>query len=109
MQHNFTLNLRKQDKTANKKSPAIVRGMCITNKIFNMAKLLQILFSCKRTLKKVQDQQLQVIDGYLCYNKRRYNELNYEQKEQYNDCFISQADKEAFEKLLRETQLKYVL
>lgn len=86
-----------------------MRGVCITNKIFNMAKLLQKLFSCKRKVKKVQDTELQVIDGYLCYNKRRYNELNYEQKEQYNDCFISQADKLAFEKLLRETQLKYVL
>ena len=74
-----------------------------------MAKLLQKLFSRKRNEKKVQDQQLQVIDGYLCYNKRRFNELNYEQKEQYNDCFISQADKLAFEKLLKETQLKYVL
>ena len=86
-----------------------MRGIMITNKIFNMAKLLQKLFSCKRKAKKVQDQQLQVIDGYLCYEKRRYNELNHEQKEQYNDCFIPQADKLAFEKLLRETQLKYVL
>ncbi len=86
-----------------------MRGRGITNKIFNMAKLLQNLFSCKRKSKKVQDQQLQVINGYLCYEKRRYSELNYEQKEQYNDCFISQADKEAFLQLLRETQLKYVL
>lgn len=86
-----------------------MRGRGITNKIFNMAKILQKIFSCKRKAKKVQDQQLQVIDGYLCYEKRRYNELNYEQKEQYNDCFISQADKEAFLQLLRETQLKYVL
>ena len=68
-----------------------------------MAKLLQKLFSCKRKVKKVQDQQLQVIDGYLCYNNRRYSELNYEQKKQYSDCFIHQADKLAFEKLLRET------
>lgn len=57
----------------------------------------------------MQDTELQVINGYLCYKKRRYSELNYEQKEQYNDCFISQADKEAFLQLLRETQLKYVL
>ena len=74
-----------------------------------MAKLLQKLFSRKRNEKKVQDQQLQVINGYLCYKNKRYSELNYEQKEQYNDCFIPQADKLAFEKLLRETQLKYVL
>lgn len=74
-----------------------------------MAKLLQKLFSRKRNEKKVQDQQLQVINGYLCYKKCRYSELNYEQKEQYNDCLIPQADKLAFEKLLRETQLKYVL
>ena len=73
-----------------------------------MAKLLQKLFSRKRNEKKVQDQQLQVINGYLCYKKRRYSELNYEQKEQYNDCFITQADKLAFEKLLSETQLRYV-
>ena len=73
-----------------------------------MAKLLQKLFSRKRTSKKVQDQQLQVINGYLCYNKRRYSELNYEQKEQYNDCFIPQADKEAFLQLLKRTQLRYV-
>ena len=110
MQLNFTLNLKEHDKTVNyKKSPAGRRGMCITNKIFNMTKLLQKLFSCKQKSKKVQDTELQVINGYLCYKKRRYNELNYEQKEQYNDCFIPQADKEAFEKLLRETQLKYVL
>ncbi len=86
-----------------------MRGIMITNKIFNMAKLLQKLFSCKKKPKKVQDTELQVIDGYLCYNKRRYNELNYEQKEQYNECFISQANKLAFEKLLRESQLRYVL
>lgn len=73
-----------------------------------MAKLLQKLFSRKRSEKKVQDQQLQVINGYLCYNKRRYSELNYEQKEQYNDCLIPQADKLAFEKLLKKTQLRYV-
>jgi len=73
-----------------------------------MAKLLQKLFSRKRNEKKVQDQQLQVINGYLCYNKRRYSELNYEQKEQYNDCFISQADKLAFLQLLKRTQLRYV-
>lgn len=73
-----------------------------------MAKLLQKLFSRKRKAKKLQDQQLQVINGYLCYNKRRYSELNYEQKEQYNDCFIPQADKEAFLQLLKRTQLRYV-
>ena len=73
-----------------------------------MAKLLQKLFSRKRNEKKVQDQQLQVINGYLCYEKRRYSELNYEQKERYNDCLIPQADKEAFEKLLKRTQLRYV-
>lgn len=73
-----------------------------------MAKLLQKLFSCKRKAKKAQDQQLQVINGYLCYKKRRYNELNYEQKEQYNDCLIPQADKEAFLQLLKRTQLRYV-
>ena len=73
-----------------------------------MAKLLQKLFSRKRNEKKVQDQQLQVINGYLCYKKRRYSELNYEQKEQYNDCLIPQADKLAFEKLLKKTQLRYV-
>ena len=85
-----------------------MRGICLTNKIFNMAKLLQKLFSRKRKAKKLQDQQLQVINGYLCYNKRRYSELNYEQKEQYNDCFIPQADKEAFLQLLKRTQLRYV-
>ena len=95
----------KRTEVENKKAP---RGGDKYN-IKTMAKLLQKLFSCKQKAKKVQDQQLQVIDGYLCYNKCRYNELNYEQKEQYNDCFISQSDKLAFEKLLRETQLKYVL
>ena len=105
MQHNFTLNLKKQGKTANKKSPAIVRGMCITNKIFNMAKLLQKLFSCKRKVKKVQDQQLQVIDGYLCYNNRRYNELTSKQKEAYSDCLALHS----LQELLRESQLRYVL
>ena len=74
-----------------------------------MAKLLQKLFSRKRSEKKVQDQQLQVIDGYLCYEKRRYNELNYDEKEQYNDCLIPQADKLAFEKIIKESQLRYVL
>lgn len=73
-----------------------------------MAKLLQKLFSRKRNEKKVQDQQLQVINGYLCYKKRRYSELNYEQKEQYNDCLIPQADKEAFLQLLKRTQLRYM-
>ena len=73
-----------------------------------MAKLLQKLFSRKRNEKKVQDQQLQVINGYLCYNKRRYSELNYEQKEQYNDCLIPQADKEAFLQLRKRTQLRYI-
>ena len=74
-----------------------------------MAKLLQKLFSRKRSEKKVQDQQLQVINGYLCYKNKRYSELNYEQKEQYNDCLIPQADKEAFLQLLKRTQLRYVL
>ena len=74
-----------------------------------MAKLLQKLFSHKRSEKKEQDQQLQVINGYLCFQNRRFSELNYDEKEQYNDCLIPQADKLAFEKLLRETQLKYVL
>ena len=73
-----------------------------------MAKLLQKLFSRKRKAKKLQDQQLQVINGYLCYEKRRYSELNYEQKEQYNDCLIPQADKEAFLQLLKRTQLRYI-
>ena len=74
-----------------------------------MAKLLQKLFSRKRNEKKVQDQQLQVINGYLCYNKRRYSELNHEQKERYNDCLIPQEWKDHFHKLLTENQLKYVL
>ena len=73
-----------------------------------MAKVLQKLFSRKRSEKKVQDQQLQVINGYLCYKNKRYSELNYEQKEQYNDCLIPQADKEAFLQLLKRTQLRYV-
>ena len=91
MQLNFTLSLRKQGKTATyKKSPAGRRGVCITNKIFNMTKLLQKLFSCKKKLKKVQDTELQVINGYLCYEKRRYSELTNKQKEQYNDCLIPQ-------------------
>ena len=70
-----------------------------------MAKILQKIFSCKRTSKKVQDTELQVIDGYLCYNKRRYNELNYEQKEQYNECLALHS----LQELLRESQLRYVL
>ena len=73
-----------------------------------MAKLLQKIFSCKRKAKKVQDQQLQVINGYLCYKKRRYSELNYEQKEQYNDCLIPQDEQEAFLQLLKRTQLRYI-
>nr|DAI03500.1 MAG TPA: hypothetical protein [Caudoviricetes sp.] len=73
-----------------------------------MAKLLQKLFSRKRKAKKLQEQQLQVINGYLCYEKRRYSELNYEQKEQYNDCLIPQAEQEAFLQLLKRTQLRYV-
>lgn len=85
-----------------------MRGI-ITNKFITMAKLLQKLFSRKRKAKKVQDQQLQVINGYLCFQNRRFSELNYDEKDQYNDCLIPQADKLAFEKLLRETQLKYVL
>ena len=73
-----------------------------------MAKLLQKLFSRKRSEKKVQDQQLQVINGYLCFQNRRFSELNYDEKEQYNDCLIPQADKEAFLQLLKRTQLRYV-
>lgn len=73
-----------------------------------MAKLLQKLFSRKRNEKKVQDQQLQVINGYLCFQNRRFSELNYDEKEQYNDCLIPQADKEAFLQLLKRTQLRYV-
>ena len=70
-----------------------------------MAKILQKIFSCKQKAKKVQDQQLQVIDGYLCYEKRRYNELNYEQKEQYNDCLALHI----LQELLKKSQLKYIL
>lgn len=104
------LNLKKHDKTATyKKSPAKSRGRGITNKIFNMAKLIKKLFSCKKKIKKVQDTELQVINGYLCYKKRRYSELNHEQKEQYNDCLIPQEWKDHFHKLLTENQLKYVL
>lgn len=101
--------LKKQSKIANKKSPAGRRGVCITNKIFNMAKLLQKLFSCKQKSKKVQDTELQVINGYLCYKKRRYSELNHEQKERYNDCLIPQECRDHLHKLLTENQLKYVL
>lgn len=86
-----------------------MRGRGITNKIFNMAKLLQKLFSCKRKAKKVQDTELQVINGYLCYKKRRYSELNHEQKDQYNDCLIPQECRDHLHKLLTENQLKYVL
>ena len=74
-----------------------------------MAKLLQKLFSHKRKAKKLQDQQLQVINGYLCFQNRRFSELNYDEKEQYNDCLIPQAEQEAFLQLLKRTQLKYVL
>ena len=70
-----------------------------------MAKLLQNLFSCKRKVKKVQDTELQVIDGYLCYNKRRYNELNHKQKEAYSDCLALHS----LQELLKESQLRYVL
>lgn len=70
-----------------------------------MAKLLQKLFSCKRKAKKVQDQQLQVIDGYLCYNKRRYSELTHKQKEAYSNCLAQHS----LQELLRESQLRYVL
>nr|DAW53063.1 MAG TPA: hypothetical protein [Caudoviricetes sp.] len=70
-----------------------------------MAKLLQKLFSCKQKPKKVQDQQLQVIDGYLCYNKRRYSELTNKQKEAYSDCLAAHS----LQELLRESQLRYVL
>ncbi|WP_034544474.1 hypothetical protein [Capnocytophaga sp. oral taxon 863] len=70
-----------------------------------MAKLLQKLFSCKQKSKKVQDTELQVINGYLCYKKRRYSELNYEQKEQYNDCLALHI----LQELLKKSQLRYVL
>ena len=70
-----------------------------------MAKLLQKLFSCKQKSKKVQDTELQVINGYLCYKKRRYSELNYEQREQYNDCLALHI----LQELLKKSQLKYVL
>ena len=70
-----------------------------------MAKLLQKLFSCKKKTKKVQDQQLQVIDGYLCYKKSRYSELTNKQKEAYSDCLASHS----LQELLRESQLRYVL
>lgn len=70
-----------------------------------MAKLLQKLFSCKKKTKKVQDTELQVINGYLCYKKRRYSELNYEQREQYNDCLALHI----LQELLKKSQLRYVL
>ena len=70
-----------------------------------MAKLLQKLFSCKQKSKKVQDTELQVINGYLCYKNRRYSELNYEQKEQYNDCLALHI----LQELLKKSQLRYVL
>lgn len=73
-----------------------------------MAKLLQKLFSRKRKAKKLQDQQLQVINGYLCFQNRRFSELNYDEKEQYNDCLIPQAEQEDFLQLLKRTQLRYV-
>ena len=70
-----------------------------------MAKLLQKLFSRKRNEKKVQDTELQVIDGYLCYNKRRYSELTNKQKEAYSDCLALHS----LQELLKESQLRYVL
>lgn len=70
-----------------------------------MAKLLQKLFSCKKKTKKVQDTELQVINGYLCYKKRRYSELNHEQREQYNDCLALHI----LQELLKKSQLRYVL
>ena len=70
-----------------------------------MAKLLQKLFSCKKKTKKVQDTELQVIDGYLCYEKRRYSELTNKQKEAYSDCLALHS----LQELLRESQLTYVL
>ena len=91
----------RKTEVENKKAPR--RGDKYNIK--TMAKLLQKLFSRKRNEKKMQDQQLQVIDGYLCYNKRRYSELNYEQKEQYNDCLALHS----LQELLRESQLRYVL
>ena len=70
-----------------------------------MAKLLQKLFSCKRKAKKVQDTELQVIDGYLCYEKRRYSELTNKQKEAYSDCLALHS----LQELLKESQLRCVL
>ena len=91
----------RKTEVENKKAPR--RGDKYNIK--TMAKLLQKLFSCKQKPKKVQDTELQVIDGYLCYNKRRYNELNHKQKEAYSDCL----DLHSLQELLRESQLRYVL
>ena len=72
-----------------------------------MAKILQKLFSHKCKAKKVQEKQLQVINGYLCYQKRRYSECNQRQKEDYNAYFAPELE-ESFRIILRKTQLKYV-
>ena len=53
----------------------------------------------------MQDTELQVIDGYLCYEKRRYNELTNKQKEAYSDCLALHS----LQELLKESQLRYVL
>nr|WP_314751073.1 hypothetical protein [uncultured Capnocytophaga sp.] len=53
----------------------------------------------------MQDTELQVINGYLCYEKRRYSELNHEQKELYNDCLALHI----LQELLKKSQLRYVL
>ena len=91
----------RKTEVENKKAPR--RGDKYNIK--TMAKLLQKLFSCKQKPKKVQDTELQVIDGYLCYNKRRYNELTNKQKEAYSDCLATHS----LQELLRESQLRYVL
>ena len=91
----------RKTEVENKKAP---RGGDKYN-IKTMAKLLQKLFSCNRKPKKVQDTELQVIDGYLCYNKRRYSELTNKQKEAYSDCLALHS----LQEILRESQLRYVL
>lgn len=91
----------RKTEVENKKAPR--RGDKYNIK--TMAKLLQNLFSCKQKTKKVQDTELQVIDGYLCYNNRRYSELTNKQKEAYSDCLALHS----LQELLRESQLRYVL
>ena len=91
----------RKTEVENKKAPR--RGDKYNIK--TMAKLLQKLFSCKQKPKKVQDTELQVIDGYLCYNNRRYSELTHKQKEAYSDCLALHS----LQELLKESQLRYVL